>query len=164
MPVKPIYSHDGKAVAVLRGLPGSGKSHAAAEMERIYGPQISYDSVICSTDDFFEVDGEYRFDPTQLTEAHRTCFRKFVDAVNQERALIIVDNTNIHAAEFAPYVTYAAAYGYEVKLITVWCALEKAMARNIHKVPFEVILKMYSTLLKNESVPPFFTHEVILNG
>jgi hypothetical protein len=151
-------------VTVLRGLPGSGKSHVAGRREFVAcGNDRPEQAVICSADDFFQEGPDYHFDPSKLTDAHRTCFRKFVDAVNDSVPYIIVDNTNIHAAEFSPYVIYAEAYGYEVEVITVWVPLEKAMARQVHKVPDSVMTRMYADLL-NESVPPYFNHTVIPNS
>jgi len=153
-----------KQVLVLRGLPGSGKSFIADSFRGRAIRKNDDQTVVCSTDDFFMVDGLYRFDPTQLTEAHHTCFRKFTQAVDRDVEIVVVDNTNIYAAEFAPYVTYAASREYEVKILTVWCGLETAFERQSHNVPIEVLIKMYAALLKNDVVPPYFQHEVLYNG
>lgn len=154
-----------KTVVILRGLPGSGKSHYVDHFHvswiRNCGRDEKIVPVICSADDFFMVDGEYRFDPSAIGLAHAECFRKFVDAVNNKAVRsVIVDNTNITQAEFSPYVTYGLAYGCDVKLVTMWCPLETAMSRQTHDVPSFVMLRMYADLLR-ESVPPWYKHEVI---
>jgi predicted kinase len=146
-----------KQLIVMRGLPGSGKSFVADAFRNKAG------CAVFSTDDFFMVNGHYRFDPTQLTQAHQTTFRKFVEAVNKEVEVIVIDNTNIHASEFAPYMTYAAAYGYETRLVSVWCPLQTAMDRQSHGVPAEVMIRMNRDLDRNDSIPPWYDHQVILN-
>ena len=45
----------------MRGLPGSGKSTKAKKIAGDVG-------VIFSTDDFFMVDGQYKFDPKMIEE------------------------------------------------------------------------------------------------
>ncbi len=158
-----------KIALVLRGIPGSGKSTIAGKQcrkENYYengyeGPDTV---TVCSSDDFFQgvphLEG-YHFDAKLLPMAHRTCFRKFVEAVQKGVPLVIVDNTNITTVEYAPYMVFADAYGYVARLLTVWVPLEVGIKRNVHRVPEKTVLGMYRSLV-NEQVPPWFDHEVIL--
>ncbi len=65
---------------------------------------------ICSADDFFMINGVYKFDAKLLGTAHATCLRNFSDLVKDPKNVIIVDNTNCSLAEFVPYAALANAY------------------------------------------------------
>jgi predicted kinase len=107
-------------VTVLRGISGSGKSTWAKAQEG---------AVIVSTDDYFVIDGKRVFDKDKLQENHQKCFRAFMDAVMAKVPWIIVDNTNISAWEFAPYVLAGRTYGYDVEIVTMTCAFATCRAR-----------------------------------
>lgn len=137
-----------KQVIILRAISGAGKSTYARSLPA---------QVVCSADDYFTVDGEYRFDKTKLGEAHGACFRKYIQAL-QERAdgLVVVDNTNIGVVEIAPYMLAASAYGWAAELHELRVTLEVAVARNVHKVPHEVLQHMIAGL-DAERIPPWWT-------
>lgn len=95
---------------LMRGVSGSGKSTLAQK--------IADDvSVIYSTDDFFMVDGQYRFDPKRLGEFHAENVNRTKDAMVEKCPCIIIDNTNTQAWEMKPYVELAVSYGYEVSIV-----------------------------------------------
>jgi len=154
-----------KRLIVLRGLPGSGKTHVRthsfSQLFNAHDNKLDTGYIICSADDFFTKDGEYHFDPLLLPEAHKACFMKFVEAVNAETPHILIDNTNIHAAEYAPYMTYAQAFDYTTEIVTVWASVETAMKRQTHEVPLNIMLRMYSDLV-NENVPSWYNHTILL--
>ena len=136
-----------KQVFILRGLPGSGKSHYAQNLceEMVNGDEVQY--VVCSTDDYFMTDGEYRFDKSKLSEYHNLNLARFIRALSQHIPLVILDNTNIRKWEFVAYAEAAHALGYQVKEVVVGEIKDKAMQhlyyqRNIHKVPLKTINKM----------------------
>ena len=108
-------------VTVLRGISGSGKS--------TWVSQNASDAVTVSADHYFVIDGEYRFDASKLQENHGKCFRAFMDAVRLGAPHIVVDNTNIEAWEYSPYVIAAEAFGYEVEVLTLDCTVEASLAR-----------------------------------
>jgi len=58
---------------LIRGLPGSGKTTMAKEYEK-----SGY--VHCEADQYFEVDGEYRFEGSKLRAAHDDCLRRAIAA------------------------------------------------------------------------------------
>ena len=108
-------------ITVLRGISGAGKSTWAA--------RHAHEALVVSTDAFFLVRGEYRFDPRKLQENHGRCFRAFMEGILRAKPWIIVDNTNVQAWEYAPYVLAGQAYGYEVELLTFPCSVETSLAR-----------------------------------
>lgn len=108
-------------ISVLRGISGSGKTTWAKQHEG--------KALVLSTDHYFLVDGEYRFDPMKLGENHRRCFREFAEAVLKSEPWIIVDNTNLSAWEYAPYVVMGEAYGYQVELLTFMVTPEVSLQR-----------------------------------
>lgn len=144
-----------KRVIILRGLPGSGKSTL---QKRDYP-----DAVVASADQFFLVDGEYRFDPARIPEAHGACFRTVIGALQAGEPLVVVDNAAIRAVEIAPYVLLAQAYGYDAEIITLRCDPAVAAARNLHGVPVGVILNRIAPAMATENArfPPRWKHRVV---
>ena len=103
-----------KTLYIVRGIPGSGKSTFAKTLGGTH----------FETDEFFMVDGEYKFDPTKLKEAHRWC----QDSVNTAMILnhtaglnnvIVVSNTFTQEWEMETYFQMADTYGYKVFSVIV---------------------------------------------
>lgn len=133
-------------VVIVSGIPGSGKSTFTKQQTN---------AVVCSADQYFTKDGEYKFDVTKLSEAHGECLRRFTQALLEKKDLVLVDNTNTTVLEIAPYYSMAKAYGYAVKLVTVQCDPETAYSRNIHGVPLPAI-KAMSLRLADRWFPPYW--------
>lgn len=97
-------------VVFMRGCPGSGKSILAAEIAGKYPPRRVQ---IISTDNYWFLNdsGTYKFEPSLLGTAHSWNQRQFASLCKKLRSgrlwCIIVDNTNITAAEMQPYVKIA---------------------------------------------------------
>ncbi|KAM6179022.1 NEDD4-binding protein 2-like 1 [Rhynchocyon petersi] len=131
-----------KHLYLLRGLPGSGKTTLARELQR-----DSPRAVIFSTDDFFfQEDGTYEFKPDFLEEAHKWNQRRARKAMRNGISPIIIDNTNLHAWEMKPYAVMALEHNYEVifrEPDTGWKFNVPELARrNIHGVPRDKIQRM----------------------
>jgi len=93
----PAKNNDSVTI-ILRGLPGSGKSHFA---NNVLAPHLGCRSVeIFSADDLFLRGGEYKFDEELLAEAHVDCRERFEKST---AAIRIVDNTNSTLAEYKFY-------------------------------------------------------------
>lgn len=120
---------------ILSGVPGCGKS------TYIENNFKHLDAKICSADDWFMIGGEYKFDFRQLSNAHGACLKKFIDQIISDKN-VIVDNTNTTIDEIVPYYAIAAAYGYDIKLITIFLEPELCAKRNVHGVPYDSIVKM----------------------
>lgn len=132
-----------KWVIILRGIPGSGKSTVA----NLFGQM---GAVICSTDNYHMINGEYKFNPKKLGEYHNKNLNNFIEYIQKETQMIIVDNTNIKRNHYLPYIEEAKANGYEIYAITfVPQNIEECIKRNVHGAPEDVIRRMASALQAN---------------
>ena len=136
---------------LLRGVSGAGKSTVA---------ELFTDAVIISTDDYFMVNGVYKFEGKDLVINHIKC-QEAVEDVMQEiikvssdpllpndlKSTIVVHNTFTKDWEMQPYLILADKYGYRVHTLIVE---NRHGSESIHDVPkpsvdaqrdrFEVIL------------------------
>ena len=103
-----------KKLFLVRGISNSGKSTCAKELGGIH----------FETDNYFMVDGEYKFDGTKLKEAHQWCQTQVSNAmilnytanINER---IVVSNTFTQEWEMKPYIEMAKEWGYTVFSIIV---------------------------------------------
>ena len=103
-----------KKLFLVRGIPNSGKSTFAKEFGGIH----------FETDNYFMVDGEYKFDGTKLKDAHQWCQTQVSNAmilnytanINER---IVVSNTFTQEWEMKPYIEMAKEWGYTVFSIIV---------------------------------------------
>ena len=127
-----------KIAYIMRGVPGSGKSEVAKQLAKEIG-------AIHSTDDFFYVNGEYRFDPGRLQENHDRNFEAFCQSLHQGIPVVICDNTNMRHLHFQRYVDAAKQAGYLVAIVVIPRPKpEVAAQRTVHNVPVAVIQRMIS--------------------
>lgn len=113
---------------ILRGLPGAGKSSFAAFLKKFYGFKVV-------EADMFMVDeeGNYKFDPSRLKEAHQKC-RDLVKQYLMEGECIVVSNTSTQKWEYQPYIDMGTEAYYIVKEHTLTTNFG-----NIHGVPPEKV-------------------------
>ena len=103
-----------KELILLRGIPGSGKSTLAKSLGGIH----------VEADQYFMEDGIYKFDATQLKNAHECCqgqtqawMKTDGEQVNVDR--LVVSNTFTQEWEMKPYFEMAEKYGYRVYSLIV---------------------------------------------
>lgn len=126
-----------KYLFLIRGIPGSGKTS--------FAKTIWSDYVIVEADKFFEKDGEYKFDPTKLKDAHQWCkdtveqFMKDNELNHQFYPEIVVSNTFTQEWEMQPYIDLANKYGYKIFSLIVE---NRHGNKSVHNVPDETIQKM----------------------
>ena len=128
-----------RKLVIVRGLPGSGKGHY---IDAHYGDQ---DPVICSSDHFFMVNGDYVFDVKKLGESHATSQAKAIDAMAAGAPLVVADNTFSRRWEWSVYEAAGKALGYEVVIVDLFdggCSDEELAGRNVHNVPIQYITPM----------------------
>ena len=119
---------------IVRGLPGSGKSTIAATMG----------GTVRAADDFFMHNGEYRFNPRLLPQAHAACQA----AVEQDMAdwgRAVVANTFTCRWEFGAYLEIAARFGARIVVVDTFdggMTDEELCEKNVHGVPVEAIRAM----------------------
>ncbi len=135
---------------ILRGVSGSGKSEVAQELTAGMSP-ASYE--ICSTIDYMtDGEGTFRWDARKLTELHLRNQADVQQACRRGVELVVVDNTNVHRWEMAPYEDIARNYGYRVHVLTVepprrtdgTVSTGALHARQIHSVPIGAIERQLS--------------------
>ena len=125
-----------KVAYIMRGVPGSGKSTLARQLANGNG-------AIHSTDDFFYVEGEYRFNPEFLREYHDRNYAAFCLSLSNGVPVIVLDNTNTRRWHFERYVEAAKQAGYLVALVVLpHPRPEVAAQRTIHQVPTLTIQRM----------------------
>jgi predicted kinase len=111
-----------KLAIIMRGLPGSGKSHwvetyiLSLPLEKAIGVR---QRGVFSTDSFFYHQDEYRFDATKLPEYHQCNLTGFIQALSSSEPVVICDNTNLCRWEYMAYEAAAKALGYSVRVVLV---------------------------------------------
>lgn len=131
-----------KNVYIMMGIPGGGKSTWIRN-------NVPSDAVICSADHFFEdANDNYSWKAELLFPAHKTCFRKYIKALdNPYGHNVVVDNTNTKRAFMQDYVHEANLRGIDVTIVTIVADPAVAALRNVHGVPAETVNKMHNELL-----------------
>jgi predicted kinase len=103
-----------KNLYLLRGLPGSGKSTLA---KLLVG-----DKDYCHKEaDMYFVDsvGDYKFNPSQLKDAHEWCRSEIEFVMKYEHSPVVVSNTFTQEWEMESYYKLAEQYGYRVHSLIV---------------------------------------------
>lgn len=118
---------------LMQGVPGSGKSTLA---KKLLAEDKTHNTVVCSTDDYFYINGVYKFRPEMLQLFHQLNFERACDLL-MHGYNVIIDNTNITQSAVQPYIDCAKHYGHKVKVIRCDGEYE-----NTHGVPDEVVEKM----------------------
>jgi hypothetical protein len=98
-------------------------------------------------DQYFMVDGEYKFDGSKIKLAHQYCQSQTQswmgaegEQVNVDR--IVVSNTFTQEWEMKPYFELAKKFGYRVYSLIVENRHCKSENSNVHNVPKEKIDQM----------------------
>jgi predicted kinase len=115
-------------LVLYRGLPGSGKSTAAATQHPTY--------IHVEADAYFVKDGVYTFDPAKLGQAHAWCLGVAEGAL-MAGASVTVANTFTKRWEMAAYEAIAKRLGARLTVITM-----TGNYGNTHGVPAETVEKM----------------------
>lgn len=127
---------------LVRGLPGSGKTTFA---EFVASRSEDFPENMFCADDFFMIDGEYRFEPRQLPNAHGWCKAMTSLAMNRGTDTVLVHNTFTQRWEMQPYLDLAEQFNYTVVVVSMFdggCSDEQLVDRNSHGVPLEAIEAM----------------------
>lgn len=114
---------------LIRGIPGSGKSTLA----RTY---VENGFKHFESDQYFMVDGEYRFDASKLSLAHHDCFEKTRVALLAGKN-VVVSNTFTRLWEMQNYINLAQTYQLPLKVIR--CI---GKFKNVHGVPDGIVEMM----------------------
>lgn len=150
-------------ILIMSGPPGSGKSFYTKRLKE-QGRKI----IICSADHHFidEKTDIYNFKPSEIGEAHKRCYRKFLkeayDGAHDCGApdYLIVDNTNTQLWEITPYTMVATAYDIPFKVVRFMTDPEVCAARNVHGVPADKVREMAERASKL-SIPRYWNVEIV---
>ncbi|MCL1137013.1 AAA family ATPase [Shewanella pneumatophori] len=140
-------NYQGLAI-IMRGLPGSGKSYWVEEYIKGLPKSQSDEQVkVCSTDEFFYQEGQYKFNPKELSKYHQLNLTRFIHAIANKVPVVICDNTNMAQWEFDGYCKAAKAEGYQIQIQQVGEPKNKehqllCADRNKHRVPLSSITSM----------------------
>jgi predicted kinase len=124
----------------MRGLPYSGKSARARELAGDIGR-------IHSANDYFMVDGVYRYDVRQIRNAHSETQAAFRKDLEESVPIVICDNCNVRAWEIYEYVRLASSFGYEIEIVTMphYPAIAAFRKTNWREIPTDKFLKMHDS-------------------
>lgn len=119
---------ESRDIFIIRGPSGSGKSTVAKEYFGKF-PNVE-------ADDYFYHDGEYKFNPTLLKEAHDAAKERVISLLKDNKA-VVISNTFTRLWEIESYIN-------EIKLKTDYNIVLSVYRtdgewENIHKVPEEVV-------------------------
>jgi YLP motif-containing protein 1 len=179
VPADKIFDSPGRSerpshiVVILRGLPGSGKSHIAKlirEKELYYGAPaprlLSLDSYFLTEVEKTERDPdtgrrvkksvqEYEFEP-EMEQTYRASLLKAYNKTLEEGffPMIVVDAPNTKVHHFDRYWSNGKMKGFEVYVAELIDSVEICAARNIHHRTEEEIQKLAKEW---EDTPPHFT-------
>jgi hypothetical protein len=137
-------------VTIIRGIPGSGKTHWGRSLFN-KDPKVSR---YCSNDDYFMVETppgsglfEYQYDTAKRGEAVAATMRKYLDAVRSGIPEIIVDNTHTRFWEYENFIRIAELMGYAWKVVEMdvpdLSTFKLCVKRNRHEVPVGTMLMMW---------------------
>lgn len=132
-----------KQIYFIRGLPGSGKS-TLARSDMFAGFKHF------EADMFFEHDGEYRFNPAKISDAHEWCQSCVINEMTKGED-IVVSNTFTKISELSFYMEQVRLFGYTAHLIHL-----TANYGSIHNVPDSVMQKMNSRFVPNQQIVDHF--------
>ncbi len=135
-----------KVMVIMRGAPGSGKSHLAKEIIDATTGDEYYNHIFSSDDFFYDQRGNYQFSTYRLGEVHESNKKRVEHYASSGWSPIIVDNTNTKVWEMQNYFVIAVRFGYLIHIVepnTTWSqSAGKLAMKNSHGVPKESIERM----------------------
>ncbi|NXA37522.1 N42L2 protein, partial [Eudromia elegans] len=115
------------------------------------------DGIILSTDDYFGHQDGYTYNAAHLGDAHDWNQKRAMQAMEEGKSPIIIDNTNTQAWEMKPYVEMALEKGYRVEFREpdTWWKFnpEELEKRNKHGVSRDKIAQMLERYEYQISIP-----------
>ena len=114
-----------KTVYILRSVSGAGKSTLAKKLAPSWH--------IFEADKYlYDGSGRYDWTPERLQAAHKQCFERYCQSVEDGRGPLVVSNTNTSRREFQKYIDLATEAGYTVISLVVE---NRHGGNNSHSVP-----------------------------
>jgi len=127
---------------IIRGVPGSGKSTLANIVANGISEFADMETSHIEADDYFiNKDGDYKFDPVLIPEAHNQCRERCRILMEKKRPNIIVSNTFTEEWQIEWYRKEALARGYTVIELVCLSKFE-----SVHSVPEDTVVRMRKRL------------------
>lgn len=163
-----------KIVIINRAVSGSGKTSMTRYVIddlRAHGLSVA----VCSTDDFFMVDGRYVFELEKLNDYHAQNQANFIAELKRGTDVVICDNMNLLPWQSQPYTDAARKYNYRILFLNFLPReLEKHLASQIvtpekpdaHGLSKETLVRFirnfedYNDLLDRNTVRDIQRHRV----
>lgn len=124
----------------MQGQSGSGKSTMVQALRALARAQCVHIAV-ASADFYFYEGGEYKFDPSKLSEAHQYSRDLAEKYMKEGHEWVVIDNTNTTMQEAKPYLELAVLHGYLVRVVRTDADLDDCVKYNAHSVPKHVVKK-----------------------
>lgn len=118
---------------IIRGLPGSGKSTLAHNLVENYNSTVHFEA-----DMFFENNGEYRFNPEFISDAHSWCHSNVVKSL-LDGFDVAVSNTFTQLWEMKKYLELKD----RIPGLTISVMEMTQDFGSVHDVPKETLEKMW---------------------
>lgn len=136
----------------MRGLPYSGKSKRAKELAGETG-------TVHSANDYFMVNGVYRYDVRQIRQAHYETYEGFKKSLLAGIPIVICDNCNMQIWEFQEYIDLARGLDYEIIIVTMpnWPAIVSFKESNWRGIPEQKFYAMWQKFEPFELTAPSMT-------
>lgn len=105
-----------RKVLIMRGIPGSGKTHLVENSVEATG-RNGY--TYCSARQLFHKTGNSAPDPSELNIAEAYCRSCFLDAMANLCPFVVVDGVHSKCWEYAVYKCLARAFGYACNVLEI---------------------------------------------
>ena len=105
-----------RTVLIMRGIPGSGKTHLVENSVEATG-RSGY--TYCSARQLFHKTGASVPDPSELNIAEAYCRSCFLDAMANLSPFVVVDGVHSKCWEYAVYQCLARAFGYACNVLEI---------------------------------------------
>jgi len=105
-----------RTVLIMRGIPGSGKTHLVENSVEATG-RSGY--TYCSARQLFHKTGNLAPDPSELNIAEAYCRSCFLDAMTNLCPFVVVDGIHSKCWEYAIYKFLARAFGYACHVLEI---------------------------------------------
>ena len=146
-----INTHRIPHVIFLRGISGSGKTTLCNSLSHLLGIEKV---VSISADNYFIKNGIYKFQMSEISEAHRSCIISMENALeSSEFPYIIMDNTHTRLWHLTKAEEIAEKYGAKIFYLDIIVPDHTdflvCLKRQRHNVPEEVLLEQWVNWEKN---------------
>ena len=153
-------------VIFLRGISGSGKSTLSSSLSCLLGSEMV---ISLSADNYFTINGIYKFEINKASEAHKECVNSLELALQSPNIrYIIMDNTHTRLWHLHDAENLAKKYGANIYYIDIVVPdmphFLLCLKRQCHNVPEGVLLDQWVNWEENPKsicIPMFISEKEV---